>query len=313
LKNKLTTFKINTSMELKTGKNDLGRRLDRVLRRKLEDHSLALIYRLLRQKHILVNGKPQNAQYRISEGDSIVIPTLHSERNKKKSLTNPGQPEILLLTKDLIVVNKPAGMEIHGTDSLDTMVNYYLTDKVEPSLSFKPGPLHRLDKPTSGAVVFSVSIEGAKLFSRLLRERKVGKTYLAILEGEINNEVLWRDELIRDKKEKKTYISSLSKAETGDFETAGQKTAITKITPVISSGSFTLAEAGINTGRTHQIRAQAAYHGHPLAGDRKYGSVGKGGFFLHAQKIEFLEYSITAPLPPAFSEKIYTLFGRGIS
>jgi 23S rRNA pseudouridine955/2504/2580 synthase len=295
-------------MEFKTGKNDLGRRLDKVLRKKLEDHSLALIHRLLRQKHILVNGRPQNAQYRISEGDNIVIPTRHSEKNKIKSMINPGQPEILLLTKDLIAVNKPAGMEIHGTDSLDTMVNYYLTDKVEPSLSFKPGPLHRLDKPTSGAVVFSVSIEGAKLFSRLLRERKVKKTYLAILEGEIKKVVKWQDELVRNKKEKKTYISSL-----GNDENAGQKTAVTEITPVISSGSFTLVEAGISTGRTHQIRAQAASNNHPLAGDKKYGSRGKGGFFLHARKIEFLEYSVTAPLPAAFSEKIYALFGMKIS
>jgi len=190
-----------------------------------------------------------------------------------------------------MAVNKPAGLAVHGHDSLDDMVRSFLADKLPPSLSFKPGPLHRLDKPSSGIVVFSTSIEGARLFSSLMRDRKISKIYLAVVEGNVKCEEIWQDDLFRDKEKKKTFISH------GD--SGGGKTAVTKVTPLAADGDYTLIKAEIATGRTHQIRAQAAFHGHPLAGDKKYGGkkFGNGsGFFLHAWKLEFLEYVITAPI-----------------
>jgi len=279
-------------MELVTGENDNGRRLDRILRKALADCPLPLIHRLLRQKKVLVNGKPGKANDRIERGVKISIglltaPSLENTQTPAPNARHFPPPEILWQGMGLIAVNKPAGLAVHGRDSLDEIVRFYLADKLPPSLSFKPGPLHRLDKPSSGIVVFSTSIEGARLFTSLMRERKIGKTYLAVVEGIVKSEEIWQDELIRDKEKKKTFISQIA---------AGGKTAVTKVTPLAEEGNYTLIKAEISTGRTHQIRAQAAFHGHPLAGDKKYGGKKFGrGFFLHAWKLEFLEYEITAP------------------
>jgi len=185
---------------------------------------------------------------------------------------------------------------VHGHNSLDDMVRSFLADKLPPSLSFKPGPLHRLDKPSSGIVVFSTSIEGARLFTSLMKEHKVHKTYLAIVEGELRGEEIWHDKLFRDKEKKKTFVLQPN---AGSGKNVGGKNAETKVTPLAADGKYTLIKAEIATGRTHQIRTQAAFHGYPLAGDKKYGGKNAGkdsGFFLHAWKLEFLEYSITAPL-----------------
>jgi len=290
-------------MELVTGENDEGRRLDRILRKALPDHPLPLIHRLLRQKLVFIDGKPAKAQDRVCCGVKISIPSI-KDAPKQAAAPSLPSPSIIWEGPGLIAVNKPSGLEVHGEKSLDKMVRSFLSDKTAPSLSFKPGPLHRLDKPSSGIVVFSTSIEGARIFSSLMRERKVKKTYLAIVEGNVKNEEIWEDELIRDKEKKKTFISQKDGAE--------GKPAITKIKPLAAEGNYSLITAQIATGRTHQIRAQSAAHGHPLAGDKKYGGHGKDGLFLHAWKLEFLEYSIEAPPPGAFKKNISELFGIDI-
>ena len=291
-------------MELITGENDEGRRLDRILRKALPDLNLPFIYRLLRQKKVLINGIPGKAQDRLEYGVKIIIPSL--DNSAAHNITAPASKtsdnflQILWEGSGLLAVNKPAGLTVHGPESLETAVRSYLTEKLPPSLSFKPGPLHRLDKPSSGIVIFSSNLEGSRLFSLLLKERKIKKTYLAITEGKITNDKIWQDDLYRDKKTKKTYIRSCKES----------KSAITKISPLAVKSNYSLIEAQILTGRTHQIRAQSSFHGHPLAGDLKYG--GKKlltkGFFLHAWKLEFLKYSIKAPLPEEFEKVIKSLF-----
>jgi 23S rRNA pseudouridine955/2504/2580 synthase len=293
-------------MELITGENDKGRRLDRILRKALPDHPLPLIHRLLRQGKVLVNGKPAKADDRVDSCAKVSIPLKDAPKPAKTSRPLP-PPEIIWQGSGLIAVNKPKGLAVHGHDGLndngclDRRVRSFLAGKLPHSLSFKPGPLHRLDKPSSGIVIFSTGLEGARLFSSLMRERKVRKTYLAIIEGEINKEEIWEDRLARDGENKKTFVSGSDDG----------KEAVTKIKPLAHKGGYSLIMAEIATGRTHQIRAQAASHGHPLAQDRKYGGHnGSGGFFLHAWKIEFLENKITSPIPKEFKEKIKALFSN---
>jgi len=298
-------------MELTAGENDDGRRLDRILRRALPDHPLPLIHRLLRQGKVLVNGKPAKAQDRICCGAKIFIPVIREQAiggRHQKEIGASKIPDILWEGLGLIAVNKEAGISVHGNNSLDTLVRSYLADKLPPSLSFTPGPLHRLDKPTSGVVVFSENIKGARLFSSLMRERKVKKTYLAVIEGALEKEEIWQDELVRDKEKKKTFILNKINDKNKIDNAPVLRTAITKVTPLASDKKLTLVKAEITTGRTHQIRAQAASHGYPLFGDIKYGSeirnekygmrnFKKVDIFLHAWKIEFLDYLIEAPLP----------------
>jgi 23S rRNA pseudouridine955/2504/2580 synthase len=303
------------TIELKAGPDDAGRRLDRVLRKSLPDYSLSLIHRLLRQGKVLVNGKKAGPDDRI-ESDAIIQLKPVVNHNVKK-VNNKGRaapptlplPEILWRGSGIIVFNKPPGLASHGKTSLDTMVKTWLTGKLPASLSFKPGPLHRLDRPTSGIIAFSENLEGARLFSRLLRERKVKKTYLAIVEGTVSGKQEWQDELSRDTDLKKTFA--------GD-KTAQTRGASTIVKALASNGSYSLIEAHIITGRTHQIRAQAASHGHPLAGDVKYGGrrISGGGFYLHAWKMQIEEgfegfpQPLTAPLPDAFRSQTEILFKK---
>jgi 23S rRNA pseudouridine955/2504/2580 synthase len=310
-------------IELKAGLNDAGRRLDRILRKALKDYPLSFIHRLLRQGKVLVNGTPAGPGDKIPLGATIEVfvnqvgcDVNRLEGSSGLLVQRPPSPhppsgnftpEILWQGAGIIVVNKPSGIATHGPSSLDTSVNAWLSGKMPPSLSFRPGPLHRLDRPTSGAIIFSETLEGAQFVSLLLRERKLEKTYLAIVEGRVANEECWQDDLARDKKLKKTFVKKNEE---------GAKEANTQVIPLASNGDFTLVKLLIKTGRTHQIRVQAASHGHPLAGDIKYGSVQaknqqwpKGIFFLHAWKIAFNGLSITAPIPQSFQEKIHKLFG----
>jgi 23S rRNA pseudouridine955/2504/2580 synthase len=211
------------TIELKTGVNDSGRRLDRILRKSLPDYSLSLIHRLLRQGKVTVNNKPAKPDDRIQTLSVIQLnvdsPVNHkkikvndatSSSNKpdinyrsqsvnknemsvnyrsemvnekekpvnyrsqrvnrndeKQARTSVLLPEIIWRGSGIIVFNKPTGLASHGKDSLDTLAKDWLADKIPPSLSFKPGPLHRLDRPTSGAIAFSECLEGARWFSRL--------------------------------------------------------------------------------------------------------------------------------------------------
>jgi 23S rRNA pseudouridine955/2504/2580 synthase len=213
------------------------------------------------------------------------------------------------------VLNKPVGLAVHGPDSLETRVRAYLAPKLAASLSFKPGPLHRLDKPTSGIIVFSTNLAGARNFSALLRERRIRKTYLALLDGVLERDETWEDALVRDKEQGKSFT-----ADAGDDSAKEARTRVYPLahTPMDRMPALTLARLEIDTGRTHQIRAQAAAHGHPLAGDRKYGGSGqRGGFLLHAWTREHavhdlpeLPRRLEAPLPDNFKRRIGELFGE---
>jgi 23S rRNA pseudouridine955/2504/2580 synthase len=226
--------------------------------------------------------------------------------------------DILWEGAGLLVLNKPAGLTVHGPESLEDRVRDYLCGKLPPSLSFRPGPLHRLDKPTSGVIVFSASLEGARRFSTLLRDGRVRKTYLALVEGILDGGAYWEDLLVRDRGSRKTRtLAGRSPAPGGPA-----KEARTKILPLAAAESagraYTLLEAELDTGRTHQIRTQAAARGYPLAGDRKYGGrFREGGFLLHAYtlKIPGLPDTedplfIRAPLPEPFRRAVVLIFGE---
>jgi 23S rRNA pseudouridine955/2504/2580 synthase len=306
-------------LSLITCADDTGRRLDRILRKALRNMPLSAIHRLLRQGQVLVNDEAAAADYRVQCGQTITLKGMETRewrpgngenKNPKSLLPAPLSP--IFEGEGLLFINKPSGLQVHGKNSLEELVSSYLAEKLPPSLSFKPGPLHRLDRPSSGLITFSTNLEGARIFSSLMRERKIRKNYLALVEGGMEKAELWFDELARNSHKKKTYC---------DTKTADSKTALTRVRPLMICGKATLILAEIETGRTHQIRAQAAIRGHPLAGDKKYGgSYLGGGFLLHAWRMEFPEKEpaflptlpplIEAPLPENFRKKILELFGK---
>ncbi|MCL2008061.1 MAG: RluA family pseudouridine synthase [Treponema sp.] len=306
--------------------DDDGRRLDRILRKALPDLPLSAIHRLLRQNAVLVDGKPEGASFRVRAGQTININSIgHTDsesyiqnHNLKEKAAPKTSLEILYEGEGLLIVNKPSGIPVHGgkhgCESLESIVRTYLKPKIPASLSFKPGPLHRLDMNSSGIIVFSTNLEGARQFSLYMQNHKIKKQYLALVEGSIKKAGIWQDELRRDPESKMTFTSLPDSKST--------KTALTRVTPLQGNKEYTLILAEIETGRTHQIRSQAAARGHPLAGDRKYGGkpIGKpfpktGGFLLHAFRMELpppFPPLIEAPLPEEFEVTIFELYGKTI-
>jgi 23S rRNA pseudouridine955/2504/2580 synthase len=330
------------AIEMIAAADDNGRRLDRILRKALPELPLSAVHRLLRKGRVLADGVPAKAPDRIAEGTRIQVldePDTPLPSGKagppakaaglrppplpgKPARTPPAgagpprsrtPPDIIREGAGLLIVNKPSGTAVHGAGSLEDQVRSYLAGRLPSSLSFRPGPLHRLDKPTSGLIVFSASLEGARYFSALIREGRVKKQYLALVDGIIGEPEIWEDLLLRDRTRRRTLIVPSAGPETRE--------ARTRVFPLAVSAAHTLIMAEIDTGRTHQIRAQAGAHGHPLTGDGKYrGSPCPGGLLLHAHTLEFPlrekdapPERICAPVPAAFRRRIETLFENKIA
>ncbi len=224
-------------------------------------------------------------------------------------------PICLAETEDLVIVNKPRGMLTHGPDGLDELVRRYYADRAANSLAFTPAPLHRLDRNTSGALAVSKSLKGARDFSQALREGRIGKEYLAVLDGSMGSSELWTDLLVRDGDGKVTAPCDLA-PRVQDGVHAGRE-ARSLAVPLARAHGKTLALIRLYTGLTHQIRAQAAARGYPLAGDNKYGgSPFAGGYILHCARLILpvplfgpAEAILDAPLPADAASRIEACFG----
>lgn len=276
------------------GKNDSEKRIDRIIRKIFPSLKLGMVYREIRKGRIRVNNTNIEPDYRIVEGDSIEIHDTLAEsvkrdienllpaktrKNDKKTFPTLCAQSIETVFENTLfaAVNKPAGLAVHpgsfrgkagkpgyrgNEPALSDMIKAKYRGLSERSISFTPAPLHRLDRNTSGIIFFSKSIEGARLFSSLMREGKIKKKYIALLDGKLEEKNRWTD-----------YISqNREKGVSGEADESSGRRAVTEIRPFISTETHTLADITIETGRYHQIRKQCAMHGFPLAGDRKYGS-----------------------------------------
>lgn len=292
-------------IEFTAGLDDNERRLDKVLRNFIKNTQLSSIYKYIRKNLIRVNDKKVSQDYHVKTGDVISIASFIINQNQEKSTdlqtnlqaTSQNQNlNIILQTEDLLFLNKPYDILVHGSkDSLDKQVLTYYKNNIlkntNKSLSFTPGPLHRLDKKTTGIIAFSLSLNGARWFSKNIKNHSIKKFYLSVIQGKLNNKTIWEDFIEKDENQKSKNFHTVN-ASTNKTESKNQKNAITIIEP-IKYGSFknieiTLVKIEIKTGRTHQIRAQAALHNHPLLGDTAYNGIKidqNQDFFLHAQTL----------------------------
>lgn len=289
------------------GEDDHNRRLDKIIRKLIHKQNLSQIYSCIRKGLIKVNQKKVSPDTKIQQGDCIKIPlfliepnnlnntSAPKEENKQNINNNNSQDfEICFENNDILIINKPYDVLVHGSEnSLDKKVKEYFSKlKNKPSsLSFSPGPLHRLDKKTTGLLAFSLSLKGANWFSQNIATHTIKKTYIAIIQGTLKQTEEWIDYISTDDK---NLSKNFYTVKTSNNKTDNSKKAISKIQPLLYGKKinidYTLAKIEIETGRTHQIRAQAAYHHYPLLGDTAYGGIKineKQDFFLHAVKLEF--------------------------
>lgn len=298
------------------GPDDDGRRLDRVARKFLSEESLSHVYKSIRSGLIKVNGKRQDASFHVCAGDTISIADFlaNASGSRDDGTAEAGatlEKITVLRTKDLLFLNKPYNICVQGASpngvSLDSMVKAeyaHSGQRHEKSLSFSPGPLHRLDRQTTGLAVFSQSIDGARWFSQALREHTLIKKYIALAEGTLDKDETWEDSISKIDKSmyKKEDMRAVFHTVSAGPALGGGQYAVTKASP-LAHGSFrgrpvTLVEYTLFTGRKHQIRASSARHGFPLLGDSAYGASkieGNRHLYLHSCSISFPKNSLGLP------------------
>lgn len=302
-------------MEVIAGENDAGRRLDRILRRLWHQAPLSHIHRELRLGHVRVNGRPRKGAYRVEPGDRIALaggdPDDIAGTRAERAPTPVSTPRVEAVWENehLAAFSKPAGTPTIGEGSLEEAVTPGLAVAAQDSLSFRPGPLHRLDRNTSGLILFSKSLHGARRFTELQEAGELSKLYLGIVGGELEAPGRWDFPLTRDKKRRVSLVRPKGRP----AETAYHPLA------AASDGALTLCLFVIRSGFTHQIRAHAAAGGAPLAGDRKYGGppLLGAGYYLHAVAVVpeasdafFGCELIWAPPPPRFLRVVESYFGE---
>lgn len=288
---------------LKVLKDDSRKRFDKIIRKLLPHLPLSALYSAIRKGTILLNNKKVKAYEKVLYGDSIDLslqfkPQLTSSLKQSPcSSFNAEQKQFLTsLTlfenQDLMILNKPRGFLVHGPHSLANLVENYWKAQNKHALSFKPGPVHRLDRNTTGLQFFALSVEGARILSSLFKDARIHKIYIALASGSIKKEQVWVDQILRNTSAKKSFA-----ARSGQ----GLK-AVTRIIPVAIKNDTSCILCLPETGRTHQIRLQAQIHRHSLVGDKKYGSKLLGSaYILHAYAISIPKKHNTLLIPEVFA------------
>lgn len=211
--------------------------------------------------------------------------------------------EILFEDNHLIIINKKVGDLVQGDKTkdlpLNEIVKAYIADKYNKPGKVFLGVIHRLDRPTSGIVMFAKTSKALERMNKMLREKTIHKTYWSLVEGQVINRSGTLIHFL--KKNPKNNKSTAFRKENKDT-----KKAILHYKKLIGLDNYTLLEINLETGRHHQIRCQLSVTGHPIKGDLKYGSKRSnkdGGIYLHAKKIAFLhpvkkeQVMVEAPVP----------------
>jgi 23S rRNA pseudouridine1911/1915/1917 synthase len=235
----------------------------------------------------------------VKAGDVIEIGIM--EKGRFQELQLP--PEALLYEdEELIAVNKPAGINSQRTPyQLKGTLEYWVSEYFKAQGSSEPARVvHRLDRGTSGAMLFPKSRQAAARLSKLFQEGLVDKLYLALVCGKPDQKQWTVD----------APIGKVSSARYGIVE--GGKAAVTEFRTIASSDAMSLVEARPLTGRTHQIRVHLASVGLPILGDATYGGEAAGRMMLHCsamtvQNSKKVGISVTAPLDGEFQERVLTL------
>ena len=290
-------------------KNEAGQRLDKLLAKYLNLAGKGFLYKMMRKKNIVLNGKKCDGSEKLAEGDEIKLfladETIEKFSEVKIQKVKKTKLHIIYEDEHVLLINKPSGMLSQKAKEQDESLVEYLIDYLlgsgkltESGLrAFRPSVCNRLDRNTSGIVAAGKSLAGLQLLSGVFKDRSIHKYYQCLVSGVIRDVKTVDGWLLKD--EKKNQVRILTEAEAkrfggrdGDEE---PKRIRTKYEPIATDGKFTLLKVTLLTGRSHQIRAHLASLGHPIVGDFKYGGVSKVNpsgrtvkyQLLHSYRLEF--------------------------
>lgn len=300
---------ITQNLHFKISEEDAGKRLDRFVVKKLPQYSRSHVQKLIKEGRILVKDFKIKNNYSLKNSDEVFI---HLKESEKISVSSDSSVkfEVIFENKDFAIINKPAGLVIHPSEShkKGTLVNGLLAlwsnIKNVGEDELRPGIVHRLDKETSGLMVVAKTNKMFFWLKDQFKKRKVEKKYTALVFGNI-----------KDKKGEITAPIARSGAKQVTLGKGRRHGKITKTKEAKTEfkvkkyiDDFTLVEAVPKTGRMHQIRVHFAHIGHPLVGDKKYTpkkTFQKLPFerqFLHASELSFflpngekIKFSVNMP------------------
>lgn len=289
-------------------------RIDKYITENLgEDVSRSQVQLWIADGHVSVNDGPIKSNYKVSQGDRIVLKV--PEPSAVELIPEDIPLEIAFEDGDVIVVNKPRGMVVHPAPghSSGTLVNalmFHCKDLSGINGEIRPGIVHRIDKDTTGLIMAAKNDKAHASLAAQLKEHSVNRRYLALVHGNISHDQGTIDAPIgRDAQDRKLYTVT----------DRNSKHAVTHFTVVERFGDYSLLELKLETGRTHQIRVHMKYIGHPLVGDPVYGKskgIKLNGQALHAAVLGFVhpstgEYKeFSAPMPSDMNELLTILRGR---
>ena len=283
----------------------IGTRLDKWFRKNVCEVPQALIEKNIRKGNIKVNNKKVKSSYKLQKEDLIILYNIifsSQKKSKSKNFYKANKKDLSHSSKmfienneNFVVINKPAGIAVQsGTKSKRNILDILKSTKEFYGTS--PYAVHRIDKETTGVLIVAKNRKYAQLFTSLFRLRKIHKTYLCIVIGELEkNKGTFRNELFHYEGNKKMKTK-----------------AITHFSVLDSNNNYSLLKLTPETGRKHQLRKQLLIHGCPVLGDDKYristNHPKKNVLMLHAYKINFsiagLKYNFSAELPESFKNTL---------
>ncbi len=312
-------------------KNEAGQRLDKLLSKYLNLAGKGFLYKMMRKKNIVLNGKKCDGSEKLSEGDEIKLfladETIEKFSEVKVQKVKKTKLDIIYEDDHVLLINKPSGMLSQKAKEQDESLVEYLIDYLLDSgkltkgdlRSFRPSVCNRLDRNTSGLVAAGCSLAGLQKLSAMFKDRSLHKYYLCVVSGSVREKKRIEGFLKKDEKTNQVTISQREMPDSAPI--------CTEYEPLMETDTYTLLKVTLITGRTHQIRAHLASIGHPIVGDAKYGNVrvneeAKRQYhirsqMLHSWKLVFPQMeeplahlsgkSFTAPLPGEFKKVLGAL------